>query len=70
MYSIGQMLKECSTPLPLSNVTYLPVQEILINKWKLRCYFKSNLILRMQDAEEREKEEKKFWWTIKEDCFT
>ena len=54
------MLKESSTPFPLSNVTYLPVQETLINKWKLRHYFKYNLILNIQDAEEISKEEKKF----------
>ena len=34
MPSIGQMVKESSTPFPLSCVTYLPIQEILINKWK------------------------------------
>ena len=70
MHSIGLLLKESSTPFPLSSVAYLPNQEILINKWKLRYYFKYDLILKIQDPEERSKEEKKFWWTIKEDCFT
>ena len=32
MHSIGHMLKESSTLFPLSSVTYLPIQEILINK--------------------------------------
>ena len=62
MYSIGQMLKESSTPFPLSNATYLPVQEVLMNKWKLRCHFKYGLILKMQDAEESSREQKKFCW--------
>ena len=61
MYSIGQMLKESLTPFPLRNVTYLPVQVIHINKWKLRCHFKYNLVYKLQDAEERSKEERKFW---------
>ena len=38
MHSIGHMLKESSTPFPLSSVNYLPTQEILINKWKLWHY--------------------------------
>ena len=68
MHSIGHMLKERSTLFLLSSVTYLPIQDILINKWKLRCYSKYDLISKIQDAEERSKEEKKFWWTIEEDC--
>ena len=51
MYSIGQLLKEKSTPDPLRNVTYLPSQEILMNKWKLRHDFKYDLISNMQDGE-------------------
>ena len=70
VYSIGQVLKERSAPFPLSSVTYLPSQEILMNKWKLRHYFKYDLISKMQDGEEKSKEEKKFWWSIEEDCFT
>ena len=70
VYSIGLMLMESSTSFPLRNVTYMPIQEILMNKWKLRHHFKYDLISKMQDAEERPKEEKKFWCTIKEDCFT
>ena len=70
MHSVGHMLKKSSTPFPLSSVTYLPIQEILFNKWKLRCYFKYDLILKIQDTEERSQEEKKFWWTMEEDCFT
>ena len=31
VYSIGQVLKERSAPFPLSSVTYLPSQEILMN---------------------------------------
>ena len=69
MHSIGHMLKESSTPFPLSSVTYLPIQEILINKWKLKHYFKYDLFLKFK-MQERSKEEKHFWWTIKEDCFT
>ena len=70
MYSIGQLSKERSTPFPLSSVTYLPSQEILMNKWKLRCYFIYDLISKMQDGEEKSKEEKGVWWSIEEDCFT
>ena len=69
VYSIGQMLKESSmpyqTPYPLSNE-----QEIFFHKQKFRHCFKYYLITKMQDGEGKDNEEKKFWWSIKEDCFT
>ena len=70
VYSIGELLKERSTPIPLSSVTYLPSQVILMAKWKLRHYSKYDLFSKMPDGEEKSKEEKKFWWSIEEDCFT
>ena len=70
LYSIGQILKESSTsyprPYPLSSE-----QELFLNKWKLRRDFKYDLISKMKDEKEKEREEMKFWWSIKEeDCFT
>ena len=57
IYSIGQMLKENSTPnptpYPLSNE-----QELLNNKWKHRQCFKYDIITKMQDGEGKNKEEK------------
>ena len=51
MYSIGQVLREKSTPDPLRNITYLPSREILMNKWKLRHDFKYVQFSNMQDGE-------------------
>ena len=70
LYSIGQMLKESAmsypTPYPLSSK-----QELFLNKWKLRQDFKYDLISKMKDGKEKDTEEKKFWWSIKEeDCLT
>ena len=61
MYSIGQMLKESSTPNPTPNPTPYPLsneQELLNNKWKYRQCFKCDLITKMQDGEGKNKEEK------------
>ena len=69
MYSIGQMSKESSTsypmPYPLSNE-----QELCINRWKFRHCFKYDLITKMPDGGEKDKEEKKFCWSIETDCFS
>ena len=48
IHSIGHMLKETSTPFPLNSLTYLSIQEFLINKWELRCYFKYDQILKIR----------------------
>ena len=63
------MLKAESTvypmPCPLSNE-----QELLMNKWRFRHCLKYDLISKMQDGEENDKEEKKFWWSVDTDCCT
>ena len=53
------------TPYPLSSK-----QELFLNKWKLRQCFKFDLITKMPDGEEKEKEADKFWWSGETDCFT
>ena len=57
LYLIGQMLRAESMtypmPYPLSNE-----QELFINKWVFRCYFKFELITKMPDGEEKENEVK------------
>ena len=69
LYLIGQMLRAESmtypTPYPLSNE-----QELFINKCEFRQYFKYDLITKMPDGEEKDKEAKKFWWSVETDCFT
>ena len=52
-------------PYPLSNE-----QELFVHKWRFRHCFKYDLITKMKDGEEKDKEEKKFWWSIDVDCFT
>ena len=53
------------TPYPLSSE-----QELFLNKWRLRWCFKFDLITKMPDGEEKEKEADKFWWSVETDCFT
>ena len=35
-----------------------------------RHYFQCDLITKMPDGEEKEKEPKKFWWSVETDCLT
>ena len=55
LYLIGQMLKAESMtypmPYPLSSE-----QGLFINKWGSRWYFKYDLITKMQDGEQKDKE--------------
>ena len=58
-------LADYPMPCPLSNE-----QELFINKWRLSHCFKYDLITKMKDGKEKEKEAKTFWWSIEADTFT
>ena len=45
-------------------------QDLFLNKWKLRWYYKYNLINKMQEGDEKDQEDAKFWWAVETDCFT
>ena len=51
-------------PYPLSSE-----QELFFNKWQLRRDLKYDLISKMKDGKEKDREGKKFLWSIREDSF-
>ena len=65
LYAIGSMLRvgsmEYPTTYPLSSN-----QDLILNKWKLRCCFKYELITKMLDGEEKEEEKPNLWWCVKQ----
>ena len=68
LFAIGRKLRvetmEYPMTYPLSSE-----QDLFLNKWELRWCFKFNLIDKMPDGEEKEKERAMFWWSLEEDCF-
>ena len=61
------MLKVQSSENVMSNFD----QPLFENKWHFRKVYKLELINKMPEDEEKEKEAVKFWWSIEEgDCFT
>ena len=67
LFSIEKMLKVQVSENPMLNFD----EPLFENKWFFRRVNKLNLINKMPEGKEKEKETAKFWWSIEEgDCFT